>query len=247
MYNPFSLIGKTILVTGASSGIGQATAIECSRMGATIIAVGRNQQRLSDTMNQLESGLHQSFSADLTNTEDLTNLINQLPTLDGVVCVAGINSTQLLQFASIVNQKAMFETNYFSTVELIRTLNKTKKIKKGGSIVALSSVAANLTHDLGNGVYGASKAALSAFVKYAAKEFAQRKVRVNAICPGMVQTPILNSMNLSEEQRNEAIKAYPLARLGQPQEIAQAAVYLLSDTTTWITGAELVIDGGLTL
>ena len=247
MYNPFSLEGKTILVTGASSGIGMATATECAKMGATIVAVGRNEGRLQETMKQLDGEGHLSFMVELTDHSAVEKMVAELPLLDGIVCAAGIGGTQLLQFASVTDHKKMFETNYFSTIELVRLLYKSKKIKKGGSLVLLSSVAAGMTHDLGNGIYGASKAALSAFVKYAAKEFAQRKVRINALCPGMVETPILRSMNLSEQQRAEALQAYPLKRLGQPQEIAQAAVYLLSDSAAWITGSELVIDGGVTL
>ena len=213
MYNPFSLEGKTILVTGASSGIGRATAIECSRMGAKVIITARNEERLKETLEQLEGDDHCMILCNLAE-EDL---------------------------------KSIFQVNTIAPVLLFQKLLKKKKIKKGASIVFTSSMAGLGCTSVGNSMYTASKGAISAYIKTAALELAPKSIRINAICPAMVNTGILEGGSVTKEQLKEDMKQYPLGRYGDPYDIAWAMIYLLSDASSWITGTNLILDGGLTL
>lgn len=248
-YNPFSLAGKTVLVTGASSGIGKETAIECSKMGARVITTGRNQERLDETFSRLNPNVdgHMRFLADVTVQDDIERLLASLPPVDGAVLCAGNSLTLPLQFGTREKFDAMFDVNFFATVELLRLLYKKKSLQKGASVVLISSIGGTHSFMPGNGIYGASKAALNAVMKYAAREFSQRRVRVNSICPGMVETPLIHRGAITEEQLAEDAKRYPLGRYGVPEDIARGAVYLLSDASSWLTGHDLVIDGGFSI
>lgn len=248
-FNPFSLEGKTILVTGASSGIGQATAIACSRMGARMVITARDRQRLQttcDVLNPHAEG-HLQQIAELTSQEDVERLISALPPLDGAVLCAGNSTTLPLQFGSREKFDEMFDVNFFAPVELLRLMYKKKRLNKGASVVLLASIGGTHSFMPGNGVYGASKAALNSVMRYAAREFASRRIRVNSICPGMVDTPLIHRGTITEEQLAEDAKKYPLGRYGQPADIANGAVYLLSDASSWLTGHDLVIDGGFSI
>ncbi len=248
-HSPFSLAGKTVLVTGASSGIGRATAIACSRMGARLVLTARDQDRLLDTFNQLATcgQDHVQLTADLTNSEQLEALVAALPHIEGAVLCAGNSTTLPLQFGSREKFDEMFDVNFFAPVELMRLMYKKKIFAKGASVVLLASIGGTHSFMPGNGVYGASKAALNAVMKYAAREYASRRVRVNSICPGMVDTPLIHRGTITEEQLAEDAKKYPLGRYGQPDDIAYGAVYLLSDAASWLTGHDLVIDGGFSI
>lgn len=245
-YNPFSLEGKTILVTGASSGIGRATAIECSKLGAKVIITARNVERLNDTLSQLEGEGHNIIVADLSLSEDIDALVAQLPVLDGVVNNAGF--TKMRPILQINEQvfKDIMQVNTFAPILLTQKILKKKKIKEGGSIVFTSSTAI-FRGGVANSMYACSKAAISIFMKNAAREFAPKRIRFNAICPSMVETEILRDDMLSEEQIQANKAAYPLGRWGKPEEIAWAMIYLLSDATQWITGTNMVVDGGRTM
>lgn len=245
MYNPFSLEGKTILVTGASSGIGKSTAIECSKLGATLIITARNEQRLTETFNQLEGSNHSMILADMTKEDDLKSLVKSLPRLDGVVLSAGVGITLPLKFASRKKIDFVFETNFYQTVELMRLIHKNKLLNSGASAVFVDSISA-FCPELGNGIYGASKAALLAWMKYLAHEIAPA-VRVNCVCPGMTDTPLIHRGTITEEQHAEDAKKYPMKRYGKPEEIAYGIIYLLSDASSWVTGIALTIDGGRTI
>lgn len=246
-YNPFSLEGKTILVTGASSGIGQATAIECSKMGAKVIIVGRDQLRLQETFSQLDGDGHLQLIVELTNQNDLEAMITSLPRLDGVVLCAGIGITKLMLFSDKNDFEKVFNVNFYSSIELLRLLVKKKKINKDSSAVFVSSVGGNWSFNPGNGVYGTSKAALNSAMKFFALEFAPKKIRVNSVNPGMVHTKLIKAGTISQEQLDANKEQYPLKRFGEPQEIAFGIIYLLSDASSWVTGHSLVIDGGLTI
>lgn len=245
-YNPFSLSGKTILVTGASSGIGQSTAVECSRMGAKIIACGRNQDRLYSTMSMLAGEGHSSFEGDLLNQEVIEDLVATVPLLDGVVLSAGRGLTLPFQFSTREKFDEIFNINFFSPIELLRLLSKKKKLSHGCSVVLIVSIGGTGRFIVGNSIYGSSKAALSAMVKFCAQELAPKKIRVNGICPGMVNTPLIRKGTITEEQLQEDMQKYPLKRYGEPQDIAFGVIYLLSNAASWITGHSLVIDGGIT-
>lgn len=245
VYNPFSLAGKTVLVTGASSGIGRETAIECGRMGANVVITGRNEDRLHET-SELASALAQ-HPADLTSLEDIENLVKVLPPLDGAVLCAGNSVTLPLQFGTREKFDDMFNINFFAPVELLRLLYKKKVLNKNASVVLIASIGGTHSFMPGNGIYGASKAALNSVMRYAAREYASRRIRVNSICPGMVDTPLIHRGTITEEQLAEDAKRYPLGRYGQPSDIALGAVYLLSDASSWLTGHDLVIDGGFSI
>lgn len=245
-YNPFTLKGKTILVTGASSGIGQATAIECAQMGAEVVITGRDTERLQATAD-LVGNLKAQIAADLTNQEDVERLVAALPPLDGAVLCAGNSTTLPLQFGSREKFDEMFNVNFFAPVELLRLMYKKKVLQKGASVVLIASIGGTHSFMPGNGVYGASKAALNSLMKYAAREYASRKIRVNSICPGMVDTPLIHRGTITEEQLVEDAKRYPLGRYGKADDIANGAVYLLSDASSWLTGHDLVIDGGFSI
>ena len=244
-YNPFSLSGKTILVTGASSGIGRATAIECSRLGATVIISARNIERLNETFAEMEGEGHQIVSGDLTDQKELEVIVGALPKLDGVVMCAGIGYNILIPFATRDKIEKVLDVNFFSQIELLRLLVKKKILKKFSSVVPICSIGGVTQFTYGHAIYGASKAALRSWMTFASKEFGIKKIRVNLICPGMVDTPLIHRGTITEEQLEEDAKKYPLGRYGKPEEIAYGAVYLLSDASSWVTGTSLVIDGGI--
>ena len=250
MYDPYSLEGKTILVTGASSGIGRATAIEASKLGATVVITARDTARLQETFDQLEGHEereHKQIIADITDESQLNTLLAEVPILQGLVLCAGKGLTLPIQFATREKFDDIFNVNFFAPVELLRILFKKKKLEKESSVVMLASLGGTQIFSGGNGIYGASKAALNTVMKFAAKEFASRKVRVNSICPGMVDTPLIHRGTISDEQLLEDQKRYPLGRYGKPKDIAYAAIYLLSDASSWITGQDFVLDGGVSI
>lgn len=249
MYNPFSLEGKTILVTGASSGIGKAIAIECSKMGASLIITARNEKRLNETFSLLEISdkPHQQILADLCNVEEMERLLASVSKLDGLVLCAGKGLTLPYQFATRDKFEDIFDINFFAPVELLRLSYKKKILNKSASVVLLSSLGGTRVYSGGNSIYGASKAALNSIMRFCAKEFAVRKVRVNSICPGMVDTPLIHRGTISEEQLQKDKERYPLKRYGTPDDIAYAAIYLLSEASSWVTGVDLVVDGGLSI
>ena len=247
MYNPFSLDGKTIFVTGGSSGIGREVALECARMGAEVVITGRDVERLQETFDQIGTSQKSQIIADLTVADDIERLIEALPSLDGAVLCAGNSTTLPLQFGTRDKFDDMFDINFFAPVELLRLLYKKKRLNKGASVVLIASIGGTHSFMPGNGIYGASKAALNSVMKYAAREFASRRIRVNSICPGMVDTPLIHRGTITEEQLAEDAKRYPLGRYGKPSDIAHGAVYLLGDASSWLTGHDLVIDGGFSI
>lgn len=248
MYFPFSLKNKRILVTGASSGIGRATAIECSRMGASLIVSGRNEDRLRETLGLLEGTNHLLLTADLTDSNQLLKVVEDCDVLDGAVLSAGRGGNHLpLKFCDRAKFMEVAELNFFSTAELATLLFKKKKLKPWASVVLISSIGGTRNFLEGHGAYGISKAALESFMKYAAKEFASRKIRVNSICPGMIETPLIENGILSSKDLESDKSRYPLKRYGRTEEVAYGVIYLLSDASAWVTGNSLVIDGGLSI
>ena len=247
MYNPFSLAGKTILITGASSGIGKATAIECSILGAKVIITGRNRLRLEETFSSMSGTAHLLIEADLQYPSDIDMLIDSLPMLDGVVNNAGMTKTIPMAFISEEILLDVLRINTISPILITQKLLKRRKLAKSASIVFTSSISGNSVGVLGNTIYSTNKAAVNGFVKNAALELAPKNIRVNTVCPGMIDTGILSSGIITEEQLDEERKKYPLKRFGKPEEIAYAIIYLLSDASSFVTGSNLFIDGGFTL
>lgn len=249
MYNPYSLIDKTILVTGASSGIGRAIAIECAKMGAAIILTARNKERLQDTFCMMaEPDKHLVLQADLSKEEDLIRLVESIPSkLDGIVQCAGYTIPKPFQFISKEDLHGVMGVNFEAPVYLTQLLLKKKKIGKAASIVFISSISGVLVSAVGGCLYSASKGAVNGIVKGLAIELAAKSIRVNCVNPGMIDTNIFSDGVISQEQLDEDTKRYPLKRYGKPEEVAYAVIYLLSDASSWVTGTNLVIDGGYTL
>lgn len=243
-FNPFSLTGKTILVTGASSGIGRETAIVCSKMGANVIISGRNEARLSATFSQLKGQNNIQITADLTETVQIENLTDQLPSLTGVVHCAGIGDRSILKMVKEKNITNVMRTNFESPVLFQKSLLKKKKLEAGSSIVFVAS-RAPFAPTVGNGIYAASKGALIAYAKVLGLEVANHLMRVNCICPAMVWTELVErDAQLTGANYYEAEKSYPLKRYGKPEDVANLAVYLLSDASSWMTGSCIDITGG---
>jgi NAD(P)-dependent dehydrogenase (short-subunit alcohol dehydrogenase family) len=245
-YNPFNLQGKTILVTGASSGIGKVIAIECSKMGANMVITGRNESRLIETLELLQNtGNHLFVLADLANKDGLDLLVEQLPLLDGVVNSAAMLKKLPLKF---INEKAWqetMETNLFLPALLSQRLVKKNKIKDASSIVFISSIAATIA-SFGNITYMASKGAINSLSRGMALELAAKKIRVNTVQPALIQTNLTDKA-LSEEDLKNYLLKFPLGRFGKPEEVAYAVIYLLSNAAQWVTGTSITIDGGVTL
>lgn len=247
MYNPFSIVGKTILVTGASSGIGKATAVECSKMGATLIVTGRNEERLKQTLSQLEGNGHKIIGADLANDDDINRLVEECPKLDGLVNNAGFTITSTTQFITREKLSSVLDVNTFAPILLFQRLLKKKKLQKGSSVVFTSSISGLCCAGLGNVIYSTSKAAISGFVKNAALDLASKGIRVNAVTPGMIETHILDNGKIGTEELELDKQRYPMKRYGKPEEVACGIIYFLSDASSFTTGASLVIDGGFIL
>lgn len=246
MYNPYSLENKTVLITGASSGIGRATAVECSKLGAKCVITGRNAERLNETFSLLYGDGHSQILADLTLEKDIELLVDQSPLLDGFVCNAGITIIKPINYIKQSDMDSIFSVNTFAPVILAKALLKNKKLSKGSSVVFTSSIAWK-TITPGNAIYAMTKSAVNTFSKFFAMEYANRQIRVNSVLPGMVNTEMTQNSVFSKEELETDKQHYPLKRYAEPQEIAWGIIYLLSDASAFVTGTALKIDGGVTL
>lgn len=244
--NPFSLEGKTILITGASSGIGRATAIIATQMGAKVVLSGRNSERLHQTLSMIQGEGHVALLCDLTDNAQMTEMVDQLQKLDGVVYCAGTQETCITRMLTPEMVMRLMDTNFISVASLNAMLLSKKKISKGASVVLVSSAAATRVAEAGNAAYSASKGALSAFGRVLAVELAPRGIRVNMVAPAMVKTAIMEKFDVSSEEFMEDEKRYLLG-YGEPEDVANTIAFLLSDASKWMTGSELILDGGLTL
>lgn len=241
MFNPYSLAGKTVLVTGASSGIGWCAAIEAARQGATVLATGRSESRLAQLLEELPGdALHRVAAFDLSEAGQRQQLVAWAGALDGVVFSAGAQQLAPIRLLSEATFDEIMGLNLKSPVMLLQQLLRGNRLNEGASLVLLSSIAAHSGTE-GNGAYAASKAALEGFMRVAALEVAKRKVRINALAPGMVITPIYKNPDPSWFEPYAA--RYPLG-LGKPEEVAAAVVFLLSEAAHYITGTAIVMDGG---
>jgi NAD(P)-dependent dehydrogenase (short-subunit alcohol dehydrogenase family) len=250
MYNPYSLENKTILVTGASSGIGKATAIECSKLGATVVITGRNEKRLEETFQELDSTFgqqHQQLVADLSTEEGVADLVVKAPALDGVSSNAGIPTTLLIKFINNEVLHDVWNVNTVSHVNLAKLLFKKKKLNQGASYVFTASIGGTTSFGPGNSVYGMSKAAINSFMRFCAIEFSTRMIRCNSVSPGMIVTPMTqDSSTFTKEDYEKDAEKYLLKRYGKPEEVARTIVFLLSDASSFITGNTILVDGGFT-
>lgn len=242
-FNPFSLDGKTILVTGASSGIGRGIATACSRMGAKVVITGRNEKRLQETVEGMEGEGNEVLACDLTDSGKLREFVSLLPPLDGIVHCAGIGQRVLCKQLNEEDIDKVIGVNFKAPAMLQAELLRQKKVAKGASIVFIASIA-SWSPSIGNSAYSASKGALVSYANCLGLELAPRGIRVNCISPAMVWTDLVLADGVDEEKLREDEARYPLKRYGTPEDIANLAIYMLSDASSWMTGSNVQITGG---
>lgn len=247
LYNPFSLEGKTILVTGASSGIGRQCAIDCSKMGAKVVAIGRDVERLNSVVAEMVgNGICYSF--DLTNLDGIEDLIATIVEehgkLDGFIHAAGIEVTNPVKLTNNEDYSSLYKVNCLSAFEIVKNLCGIKTFNKGGSIVFISSISGVIARK-GLSAYAASKGALMSAARVMALEMAGREIRVNTVSPGTILTSMMQKAldAMSEVDRKKRVEGFPLG-LGKTTDISNACIYLLSDASRWVTGHNLIVDGG---
>ncbi|WMT84056.1 SDR family oxidoreductase [Wolbachia endosymbiont of Listronotus oregonensis] len=249
VFNPFSLFGKRILVTGATSGLGKAIAQSCARMGAEMIVTGRDQNRLAHSLEALFliSDLpHMSIQADLTVTEQRAELVAALDKeIDGLVHSAGISQLCPVRMITTEHLYKVQAINVEAPVMLTQALLKKNLVNVGGSILFISSIAAHIGV-AGVSAYSGTKAALIAISRCLAMEVVKRRIRVNCLSPALVETSMLERISVVVGSRKYDDSNYPLG-FGKPDDVANAAIFMLSDASLWITGTTLVMDGGLTI
>lgn len=248
MNNPFSLHNKNILITGASSGIGRQCAISCSQMGANVILNARNKERLRQTFNNLEPGNHLFYSQDITEYKNLeitiSDAVVKIGKISGFIHSAGIENTLPLKSMRKVHYENLFSVNTFSGFEIARLLSKKKYCSDESSFIFISSVMGFLGQ-LGKIGYCSSKGALISGMKAMALELVNKNIRVNSISPAIIETDMTKKLfkNIPDDSINEIQKMHPLG-FGQPEDVANACIFLLSDAAKWITGSNLIVDGG---
>jgi len=252
MFNPFSLNNKTILVTGASSGIGKQIAIDCSKMGAKVVAVARNEDRLRETLALCDNpSVHTSYSYDLKNVEGISDLVKKIVEeqgkVNGFVHSAGIEKTVPLKFLSCEDYESVMRTNALSGFEFVRQLSGKKNSEDASHFVLIASITA-VVGRLGVSAYSASKGAVVSAIRPMAMELCKRNHCINCISPGTVLTPMMQKFlsELTPEQYEKRVDGFLLG-LGQCSDVSNACIYLLSEASRWVTGQNFIIDGGYTL
>lgn len=242
-----TLENKKIIVTGASSGIGRQIAITLAELGATLLLLGRNDRMLDESMDLLKPNPHQKFIIDLTDNLKIKEFIRSIESVDGVIFNAGIVEYLPVKFIKPETLKKIFDTNFNSVVFLTQELLKNKLVKSKGSLIYISSISSKLGVP-GTAAYACSKAALNAFAKVVASEVSNLSIRANVICPGIVITEMTQIAKdlISADKMVEAEKQYPLG-YGEPKDVAGLVAYLSSDFSKWMTGSELILDGGYSL
>lgn len=245
MKSAFSLSEKVVLVTGASSGIGRQIALSCAQAGATIIASGRNRERLDATTSSLPGIGHRAVVLDLSDDAAVKSAVANIGKVDGMVHSAGISLLAPLRLATRSHVETQLEANLIGPMLLTQQLLLKNAINSGGSLLFISSISAHIgVHGVSS--YSASKGGLEAMARSLAMEVVKKGIRVNCLAPGLVQTPMFESALSTTGGLEETIKRYPLG-LGQPEDVANAAIFFLSHASRWITGTSLIIDGGHTV
>lgn len=241
------LSGKRILLTGASSGIGRACAVELAALGAELVLIARNEARLAETLGMLDGANHQMLAFDLTDLEAIASLPERVQARErrfsGLVHAAGIGPAIPLQASSPELLRGTMRINFDAFVELTRQFTKRFFFNDGGSLVAISSVSA-MVGFVGGSAYCASKAALNGFVRAMAIELARKKIRANTVCPSNIKTALLDVIEQETGKTDADYAAAQPLGLGQPGDVAQVVAFLLSDASRFITGTSLVVDGG---
>lgn len=243
-----NLTGKRVLITGATSGIGQATLQHLTAMGAEVWALGRNVDKLA----QLEAaGLNggKALAFDMLDFDAYRAFVGALPAVDAVVHSAGIVDNNPLKFFSLEKYNKIIGTNQTAPMLLTSELVRANKINRGGAVVLLASITGTRIGMKGIAAYAASKAALVGMARVMALELAPKLIRVNCVSPGMVSTELVeNATYISEEAKKADMMKYPLGgRYAQPREVADVIAFLVSDHSTFMTGENLTVDGGYCL
>lgn len=248
MLNLIDLTGRNIVITGASSGIGQANAILSSKLGAKVTIIGRDKEKLEVTLSQMEGEGHLVFPMDITNFDQIDDLISEVVKkngkINGFVHSAGIEMTRPLKILKQENLQDVFAVNVFAAFEFAKAITKNKNIADSASFVFISSIVGILGQP-GKIAYSASKGALLSGCKSMALELVGRNIRVNSVLPAVVETDMSNQImeSIGEEGRENVLKMHPMG-FGKVEDIANMCVFLLSDASKWITGAEFIVDGG---
>lgn len=253
MFNPFSLQDKVIIVTGASSGIGAQCAIDCSKMGAKVVLVARNEERLRQTLSQCEEpNRHMILSIDLSSSEGLKetikDVVSKMGKINGVVNCAGMSSVTPLKLVTDELLEQFFQTNVFSAINLSKEVTRMGNYDKDGgcSIILFASIM-GMCGEKCKTLYSATKGALIAAARSMACELAKNKVRVNVVSPGAIETPINSKLpHMANPKLREELEDKHLLGLGECADISNACIYLLSDAAKWVTGQNLIVDGGYT-
>ena len=210
-----------------------------------MIASGRDEGRLDAVVSQMNAPAHFSMPCDLLDDASVKDLAGRVGKIDGVVHSAGIAALAPLRLASRAHIQSQMELNYLGPLLLTQQLLLRNAIAGGGAIVFVSSISAHIgVH--GVSAYGASKAALEAMARSLSVEVAKKKIRVNCLAPGLVETPMLKAARETLGSMDETLAKYPLG-FGEPDDVANAAIFLLSPASRWITGTTLVLDGGHTV
>lgn len=243
--DPFSLAGKRILVTGASSGIGRQVSISCAQMGARLIVTGRNMERLTATLHELDGDGHTQVVADLSRQEGINRLVAEVGVLDGLVHAAGFSKLVPFRLLARKQLDEMFAANTYAPMLLTQGLLAKKRMASKGSIVFIASLASHIG-PLASSAYCASKAALLGAMRTLALEVAKQGIRANCIAPGYVRTPMLDGLSQGGGSIDEHAKLTPLG-MGEPEDVAFAAVFYLSDASRWVTRNYFIVDGGLSV
>lgn len=245
--SPASLAGKHIAIIGATSGMGQACTLKLYRLGAQLTLTSRSQDKLDQLCAALPDPSYETRLLDVAQPETLTASLADLPTLDGLLYLPGECPITPIRFLKPDKLQQTLQVNCLSAIELTRLLLSKRRLSHGASLVYLSSISA-VKATQGHAAYSASKAALEAFVRTLALELSPQKIRANCLQPGMVATPMLDAVtqHLGEATMQPYLDTYPLG-VGQPDDIAHAVAYLMSDASKWQTGTTMRLDGGATL
>lgn len=249
MINPMDLSGKNIMITGASSGIGKGIAILLSKIGANVIMVARNEERLMETFSELEPGNHSYYLFDLNNLDGIEDMMDNVCKdgikLSGLVHSAGISKTMPLQYLKLDDLNNIMSVNFYSFIELVKHFSKRKNNDNGGSIVAISSISSKVGAR-GLTAYCASKGALDSAIKSMALDLAPKNIRINSIAPSMIKTQIYDGLKeiINNKDFEDDLKKRQIMGIGEPTDVAHAAAFLLSDASKFITGTSMIVDGG---
>ena len=250
--NPFSLENKLIVITGASSGIGRQCAISCSEMGARVVLLARNEERLNETLSCMEGEGHLVVPFDLTSFDGIRACVKDIVAkcghIDGVLNCAGISTTLPLKLVDKEQLDVFFQTNVYSAIELSREVCRISNVSKNGASIVFFSSVMSCVGEAGKSLYSMTKGALVSAARSLACEFAHRNIRFNTVSPGAILTPINENLpHMKDPELKKKLEEKHLLGLGSTEDIANACIYLLSDASKWVTGSNMIVDGGYTV